>query len=107
MDERRVGQVAVIFASQRNGVDDTGYGVASDAMDLLAAAQPGYRGVESARAGDGFGITVSYWADDAAAKAWRDHPDHKAVRDAGRGRWYDGYRVTVARVERGYDWNVA
>ena len=73
-------------------------------MDHLAAAQPGFRGVESARGPDGFGLTVSYWADDAAALAWRDHPDHRATRDAGRARWYESYTVTVARVERGYRW---
>ena len=106
MDETRRGQVAVIFASQRNGVDAVGYDAAADAMDALAAVQPGYRGIESARSGDGFGITVSYWADEAAAIAWRDQPDHAATRERGRGRWYDSYRVTVAQVERDYDWSI-
>jgi heme-degrading monooxygenase HmoA len=105
MDASRVGQVAVIFTSQRNGRDPAGYDAAAAAMDALAAAQPGYRGVESARGSDGLGITVSYWADDAAAKAWRDHPDHAAVREQGRTRWYDRYTVAVARVERGYAWS--
>ncbi len=105
MKGQRTGQIAVIFAAQRNGRDAAGYGAAAAAMDALAAAQPGYRGMASARAPDGFGITVSYWADDAAAIAWRDHPDHAATRDAGRGRWYDRYTVDVARVERGYDWS--
>lgn len=103
----RQGQVAVIFASQRNGRDPAGYDAAAAAMHALAAAQPGYRGVEAARGSDGFGITVSYWADDASAKAWRDHPDHVATRAAGRTRWYNGYTVTVAQVTRGYDWSAA
>ena len=106
-DRAREGQVAVIFTSQRNGRDPAGYDAAADAMDALAAAQPGYRGLASARDVEGFGITVSYWADDAAALAWRDHPDHAVIRDAGRARWYDAYTVTVARVERGYAWKVA
>ncbi|WP_174280228.1 antibiotic biosynthesis monooxygenase [Sphingomonas bacterium] len=101
----RQGWVAVIFAARRNGLDEAGYAAAARAMDALAAAQPGYRGVESARGADGFGITVSYWADDAAAIAWRDHPDHAATREAGRARWYDAYSVTVAQVERGYRWS--
>lgn len=101
--DSRLGQIAVIFSSQRNGHDPIGYAAAAQAMDALAAAQPGYRGVASARGEDGFGITVSYWADDAAARAWRDHPAHAAVRDAGRTEWYDRYAVVVARVERGYD----
>ena len=104
MAEDRTGQVAVIFSSRRNGLDDAGYDAAAAAMDALVARQPGYRGVESARGADGFGITVSYWADGAAAIAWRDHPEHAATREAGRARWYDLYAVTVARVERGYSW---
>lgn len=102
--EDRTGQVAVIFASQRNGRDPAGYAAAAAAMEALAATQPGYRGIESARDADGFGITVSYWADDAAARAWRDQPDHAATRERGRALWYDRHSVAVARVERGYRW---
>lgn len=104
MTADRTGQVAVIFASQRNGRDPAGYDAAVAAMYALAVAQPGYRGFESTRGPDGFGITVSYWADDAAALAWRDHPIHAETRDRGRADWYDRYVVTVARVERGYHW---
>ena len=103
----RTGQVAVIFASQRNGTDAAGYDAAAAAMDALAAVQPGYRGIVSARGPDGFGITVSYWADEAAALAWRAHPDHAATRARGRGLWYDRYQVTVATVDRGYDWSAS
>lgn len=104
MDATHHGQIAVIFASHRTHADASGYAEASAAMDALAARQPGYRGVDSARGADGFGITVSYWIDDAAAIAWRDHPAHARIRDAGRAHWYDSYSVAVARVERGYRW---
>ena len=90
--------------SIRNDADPIGYGRAAAAMDALAAQQPGYRGVDSAREAGGMGITISYWADDAAAIAWRDHPEHTAIRDQGRSLWYDSYSVNVARIERAYDW---
>ena len=104
MRDERTGQTAVIFVSLRRDVDDAGYAAASAAMAALAASQPGYRGIDSARGADGIGITVSYWADDAAAIAWRDQPDHAAIRDRGRAIWYDWYTMTVARVDRSYDW---
>ncbi len=104
MQDDRTGQIAVIFMSIRNDADADGYGEAVAAMDALAATQPGYRGVDSAREAGGMGITVSYWADDAAAIAWRDHPEHAAIRERGRARWYDRYSVSVARVERTYGW---
>ena len=104
MEQGRVGEVAVIFTSMRNGSDAVGYDAAAVAMGALAAAQPGYRGIDSVRDLSGDGITISYWADEAAAIAWRDHPDHAAIREAGRERWYDRYRVTVCTVARDYAW---
>jgi heme-degrading monooxygenase HmoA len=103
----RKGQIAVIFMSVRTDADDAGYAAAAQAMEARAALQPGYRGFHSARGDDGLGITVSYWDDDASAKAWRDDPEHRAIRDAGRDRWYARYDLTVARVERDYDWQRA
>ncbi len=94
----------MIFAAWRTRVDEAGYTSAAAAMDALAATQPGYRGIDAARGSDGFGITVSYWADEPSAIAWREHPEHTAVREAGRGRWYDSYDLHVAHVSRSYGW---
>ncbi len=102
-----VGEIAVIFRSQRNGRDAPGYYAAAEAMERLAGAQPGYRGIVSTRDGEGQGITVSYWTDDAAAIAWRDHPEHAAIRARGRAVWYDSYEVIVTRIERRYRWRRA
>ena len=100
----RQGAIAVIFVSTRTPDDPAGYDAAATAMDRLAAVQPGYLGVDSARGEDGVGITVSYWTDEAAARGWREHPEHSAIREGGRDRWYSNYRVDVAQVTRGYSW---
>ena len=104
MHDDRTGQTAVIFVSFRNDADAIGYGTAAAAMDALAAGQPGYRGVDTARDEGGTGITVSYWADEAAAIAWRDHAEHAAIRERGRSLWYDSYSVAVTQVQRAYRW---
>ena len=101
----RLGQIAVIFLSVRTEAHDDDYQAAAAAMDALAAAQPGYCGMESARGADRLGITVSYWADEVQAKAWRDHPDHKRIRDLGRSHWYHRYEGIVAEVTRDYAWS--
>jgi uncharacterized protein (DUF952 family)/heme-degrading monooxygenase HmoA len=93
---------AVIFTNQRTGVDDDGYLAMAERMDELAATQPGYVGIESARGGDGIGITVSYWTDDEAARAWKRHAEHELAQSLGRERWYDRYVLRVATVEREY-----
>ncbi len=99
-----VDTISVIFVAQRTDADAIGYAQAAAAMDELAAQQEGYIGMDSVRSADGLGITVSYWTSDADAKAWRDHPEHAAIRDAGRNRWYSNYSLHVAKVTRSYDW---
>lgn len=95
------GAYAVVFTSERTAGDD-GYAQTSEEMVALASAQPGFLGVESARGEDGLGITVSYWRDEGAIRAWRAHADHLVAQRAGRRRWYRAYRVRVCRVEREY-----
>jgi len=92
---------AVIFTSLRTH-GDNGYGEASDAMVALAAQQPGFLGIESARGSDGVGITVSYWDSEEAIAGWRRDAEHSATRERGRSLWYQHYEVRVCRVERAY-----
>ena len=76
-------------------------------MEQLAAGRPGYLGIESARDGAGFGITVSYWSSAEAIRAWRDDAEHAMVRRHGREHWYEHYELRVASVERAYGWDGA
>lgn len=92
--------VAVIFTSSRTD-GDNGYSVMGERMQALAKEQPGYLGYEAAREG-AFGITVSYWADEAAAAAWKQVHEHTVAQQRGRDAWYSGYRVQVASVTRAY-----
>jgi heme-degrading monooxygenase HmoA len=90
---------AVIFTSTRTA-GDHGYAAMADAMAELALQQPGNLGAESARGGDGLGITVSYWR--ASIKAWKAVASHLAAQKLGKERWYDHYELQVAKVERCY-----
>ena len=92
--------VAVIFTSTRTD-GDRGYATMADAMAELAAVQPGYLGIESARDA-GLGITVSYWTDDEAALGWKNVAAHLVAQHRGRDTWYADYRVRVATVHRAY-----
>jgi heme-degrading monooxygenase HmoA len=92
--------VAVIFTSTRTPDDTEGYARMAEAMEQLAAEQPGYLGIEAAR--EDLGITVSYWADDAAARAWKHVAAHLGAQHRGRERWYVDYRVRIATITRDY-----
>jgi heme-degrading monooxygenase HmoA len=92
---------AVIFSSRRREPDPD-YDRMADRMLELAARQPGFLGAESARGAEGFGITVSYWADEAAIARWKAHAEHRLAQELGRGRWYEHYELRIAKVERAY-----
>jgi heme-degrading monooxygenase HmoA len=91
---------AVIFTSTRTP-GDNGYTQMLQRMETMAAAQPGYLGIESVK--DGLaGITVSYWREESDATAWKQVAEHLVAQERGRQVWYDNYRVRVATVGRDY-----
>jgi heme-degrading monooxygenase HmoA len=45
---------------------------------------------------------VSYWRDEAAILAWKQHPEHSAIRERGRSTWYSQCHTRVCKVERDY-----
>jgi heme-degrading monooxygenase HmoA len=92
---------AVIFSSLRTEGDHE-YGATAQRMEELAEGMPGYLGIESARGADGFGITVSYWRDEASIAAWRRQGEHVLAQEHGKREWYAHYDIRVARVERAY-----
>lgn len=90
---------AVIFSSQ-HGSDLDGYAETAARMLELAARQPGFLGVESAR--DDLGITVSYWSDLESIKQWKAHAEHREAQRLGKNKWYSNYTTRIALVERDY-----
>ena len=89
---------AVIFTSIRTP-GDNGYGEMADAMERLAAQQPGFLGFETAR--QEFGISVSYWTSLAAIQAWKNNAEHQQAQKKAK-QWYQTFRVRVCRVEKEY-----
>lgn len=92
---------SVVFASQRSA-GDHGYGAMADRMVELAAQQPGFLGIESARGPDGFGITVSYWQSLESIAIWKAQAEHGIAQAMGHATWYQHYELRIARVERAY-----
>lgn len=90
---------AVIFTSLRTEVEDD-YGATAEKMVELAAAQPGFLGVESARSG--LGITVSYWESLEDIRNWKRNSEHLLAQQYGREKWYSAYHTRICKVERAY-----
>ena len=94
---------AVIFASKRTEIDDN-YAEVAARMVELAAQQPGFLGVDAAR--ENIGITVSYWRDIDAIKAWKAQVEHKQAQRKGKLTWYQHFTMRIARVEKEYDFTM-
>jgi heme-degrading monooxygenase HmoA len=90
----------VLFSVERTD-DGRDYVETDEALTELVVQQPGFLGVESLDDGR-FGITISYWATEDDATAWKKVAEHRAAQQLARDRWYTGYRVRVAKVEREY-----
>lgn len=92
---------AVIFTSQL-AAGDRGYAAIAQRMVDLGSRYDGFLGIESARGADGLGITVSYWRDEAAIRAWKRDTEHEKAQRGGQQTWYADYEVRIAKVERAY-----
>lgn len=103
MKAERDDYFAVIFSSTRSGEDPEGYAAMAERMLELASEQPGFLGVETAHNPEtGFGITVSYWADEASIQGWKAVSEHRVAQQLGRETWYERFSLRVARVTREY-----
>ena len=90
---------AVVFTSERTE-GDHGYAEMAARMVELAAQQPGFLGIESAKGS--VGITVSYWSDLESIRQWKKHAEHREAQQKGHSQWYSSFKTRIAKVERDY-----
>ncbi|MEW6630231.1 antibiotic biosynthesis monooxygenase [Mesorhizobium sp.] len=50
-------------------------------------------------------LSLSFWRDEEAVKAWRNTEEHRQAQQAGRGGIFAGYRLRIAHVVRDYGLN--
>ncbi len=50
-------------------------------------------------------LSLSFWRDEGAVKAWRNTPSHRATQKKGRNSVFIDYRLRIAPVSRDYGMN--
>ncbi len=50
-------------------------------------------------------LSLSFWRDEAAVKAWRASANHRSAQSEGRASVFANYRLRVAHVVRDYGLN--
>lgn len=92
---------AVIFTSIRTQVDD-GYSELNDELYAEAMKLDGYYGSETLRDENGFGVAVLYWRSMEDIQEWSKYQKHLRAKKLGKEKWYEGWKVRIAKVEREY-----
>ena len=84
----------VVFRNRKRAdIDQATYDAEAEAMEVLAAAQPGYLSFKSYAAEDGEGIALSEWSDEASARAWGKVAEHRTAQQRGRSTYYAEYTL--------------
>ena len=82
-------------------------------LDIAAQLKPelekidGFLSIErfQSLAEEGKILSLSFWRDEAAVKAWRNLEHHRQAQHAGRAGIFRDYRLRVAAVVRDYGMN--
>lgn len=91
----------VVFRNRkRTDLDAAAYSADADAMEALAAVQPGYISFKSYTAEDGEVVAISEWVDEAAALAWRRVAKHAEMQAKGRETYYEDYTLFAGTPTR-------
>lgn len=53
---------------------------------------------------EGEHVTISFWRDREAIKAWRDDVEHTRTRQLGREQCLTWYNIRVCELDREYAW---
>ncbi len=96
--------IAVIFEVEpRPGKRDTYLNIAAELKPLVENID-GFLGIErfESLSAPGKLLSLSWWRDEDAVRAWREMAEHREAQRAGKERLFASYRLRVAHVARDY-----
>jgi len=93
-----------IFRNQLNQEEEA-YIHYANKMANMVQKQKGYLGHFSFRNEDGFGVTLSYWEDEAAILQWKNEAAHQEAQEAGQKKFYAHYSIEIGQILRSYSFS--
>ncbi len=94
--------IYVVIFSSVLADNPTGYLEMADKILERAKLTEGFIHFESFRQPDGHGVSLSYWTDREAIAKWKNDCEHLVAQKLGKTKWYDFYRIQIAKVEKSY-----
>jgi len=90
----------IAFRSKLTSEAGGDYQTTNAEMEALVRQNPGFIDVKSYRSEDGERLTLVWWKDEESLREWRNQVEHRAAQQAGREKWYQYYKMDVAKVIR-------
>jgi heme-degrading monooxygenase HmoA len=96
--------IAVIFEAKPHPGQKQAYLDAAETLRPLLADIDGFISIErfESLTNPGKIVSLSYWRDEDAVRAWRNVEPHRRIQAAARTRIFAEYRLRVAQVLRDY-----
>ena len=96
--------LAVIFEVEMNPGRDQDYFELAGSLKPELEAIDGFISVERFKSvsSEGKYVSVSFWRDEEAVKAWREHAEHRIAQARGKKEIFADFRIRVAEVIRDY-----
>ena len=92
--------LVILFRSRLTDQAKEDYNAMNDEMETLVRQNPGFIDVKSYKSEDGERLTVVWWRDEDSLREWRQQMRHREAQNTGRQKWYEYYKMDVAKVER-------
>ena len=90
----------IAFRSKLTETAGDDYAGMAAAMETHARSFPGFVEVKAFKAADGERLTMVWWQDEQTLEAWSNDLKHRAAKDLGRAKWYQYYKIDVAKIVR-------
>ena len=96
--------LAVIFEVEMHPGRDQDYFELAGSLRPELEAVDGFISVERFKSvsNEGKYVSVSFWRDEEAVKAWREHAEHRIAQARGKKEIFADFRIRVAKVIRDY-----
>lgn len=93
--------LVILFRSKLTPEAGDDYSAMNSELESLVRQNSGFIEAKSFKADDGERLTVVWWKDDKESlRAWRELPRHREAQNTGRQKWYEYYKMEVAKIER-------
>jgi heme-degrading monooxygenase HmoA len=98
-------EIVLFKIRTRDDIDVAEYNATFESMLALVSEIPGFVDIAGYAGEDGSELAVARFENPQAIAEWRDQPQHAATRERGRAEFFESYDITIATVNRQYDWH--